>query len=78
MFTHESKAEEALELTKGRYAVNLGFWVEQSVTAENVLIAAEALLDSGQEFRCVSQAGVVVKAKELEVAFPEWGPLMVI
>lgn len=78
IFTHESKAADALTLPAGRYAANLGFLVEQSVNPEHVLEAATALLGSNQEFAVASQTGVIVKAQKMGVAFGEWLPLSTI
>ena len=73
----ENKSIDALELPTGRYAANFGFLCEQSVSPDQTLTAAEAIIESGNEVVAVSQAGLICKAQELEVAFTDWAPLHV-
>ena len=69
--------EDALDLPKGSYAANVGFWVQQSVTPEYTLRAAQAIIDGGFDVNCASQAGLYVKAQELGVNFQNWGELRI-
>ena len=78
MFTQNSSIESVNQLPVGRYAADFGFLVEQSVNPENVLIAAQALLNSKQEFVVASQAGLLVKAQQMGLAFEDWAPLKTI
>jgi hypothetical protein len=70
-----NSVEDALELPKGSYAANVGFWVQQSVTPEYTLRAARAVIDGGFDVKCASQAGLYVKAQELGADFTTWGEL---
>lgn len=67
--------EESFNLPVGRIAANVGFLVEQSINPEHVLIAATALKNSGQDVTVASQAGLMVKAQELGLAFADWSEL---
>lgn len=71
----QGKAEGALDLLEGRYAADIGFMVEQSVQSDHVLEAAQALADAKTNKVFASQAGVIVKAQELGLAFQDWGKL---
>ena len=67
--------EQALELPTGSYYANFGFLVLQSVKPEHVLEAAAAIKESGLEITVASQAGLIVKAQENELAFESWAEL---
>ena len=78
MFNNNSSLEDLFNLPEGRYVANMGFFVEQSVSPDYVGQAGSALLASEKEFQVFSQAGAIVKAQELGVAFDSWLPLKVI
>ena len=72
----KNSLEEALELPKGRYVADFGgLRVDQSVELDTVVEAAQAILDSGQEITVASQAKLICKAQELELAFQDWAEL---
>ena len=68
-------AEDALELPKGRIAADVGFWVEQSVDPDDVLEAAQALVDAAIEVKVASQAKLLVVAQQKGLALQEWGEI---
>jgi hypothetical protein len=77
IWTQNDSVEKALELPKGRYAANFGFWVEQSVNPEYVLIASQSIVDNKIQCTVASQAGLIVKAQQAGVAFSDWAELRV-
>jgi hypothetical protein len=75
IWTENNTVEEALNLSKGRYAANYGFFVEQSVSPALVLLAAQAIVDNKISCTIASQAGIIVKAQEAGVAFKDLSEL---
>jgi len=57
--------EEALELPEGRLAMNMGFWIQVSVSAKNVLECAKLIIEHGDNKELTSQAEVVVRGGKL-------------
>jgi len=94
IWTQSGTIAEALGLPEGRYAADVwveqganpehtyaadvGLWVEQDVDPEHTMIAANAIKNSGEEVMVATQAGLIVKAQELGVAFTDWCPLRTI
>ncbi len=76
-------AEDALELPKGRIGAyleweeNCGIWVEQTVDPDDVLEAAQALIDANEEVKVASQAKLLVIAQEKGLALQSWGEIRV-
>lgn len=67
--------EDSLNLTKGILIGSPipGFLVQQSVEPDQVLEAATALQGYGEQVVLGSQAGLIVKAQQLKLAFGEYG-----
>lgn len=78
IWTQDNTVAEALELPEGRMAADLGFLVQQSVSPDNVLIAAQAFKDSGEPITVATQAALIVKAQEQEIAFTDWASKLVL
>ena len=57
IWTQDSTIAQALGLPEGRYAANFGFLVQQSVSPEHTMLAAQAIKQSGQSVMVVTQAG---------------------
>jgi hypothetical protein len=71
-------AEDALELPQGRIAADVGFWVEQDVNPDDVLEAAQAVIDAKVEVKVASQAKLLVVAQEKGLALQTWGEIRAI
>ena len=70
IFNQDSSVEDSLTLPTGRYYSSIASMnIEQSVKPEDVLEAAQALLDSGKSFVAATQAGLIVKAQQEGLAF---------
>lgn len=75
VWTQSNSSEEALSLPKGAYCANFGFWVQQSVEPDHVIVAAQAIIDNNIQCVAASQAAIIVKAKQAGVAFQAWAEL---
>lgn len=75
--TTENSVEDALNLPEGSFAADFGFWVEQSVSPDRVLEAATAFKEQEVEVTVASQAALIVKAQEKDIAFTDWAKLAV-
>jgi hypothetical protein len=78
VWTQDMPVDAALSLPEGRFAADFGFFVQQSVNPDHVLMAAQAIKDSKQIVVTASQAGVLVKDSELGLMPDSWAPLKLI
>lgn len=69
--------DDALSLPLGRYCANFGFWVDQSVEPQHVQHAVDAINENVEHgaMTFVSQAQIIVKAQEENLAFADWAEL---
>ena len=56
------KKELALSLPEGCLAINMGFWIECSFSADEVLDAAAVLIQASDSSDLTSQAEVIARA----------------
>ena len=78
IWTQNDSIEAALNLPEGRYAADFGFLVQQSVSPDNVIEAAQAFKESGKEVMVASQSALLVKAQEEGIAFQDWASTLVL
>lgn len=75
IWTQNNTIEEALSLPEGSYAADFGFLVQQSVSPDSTLTAAQTIIDNQIQCTVASQAAIIVKAKESGVAFQNWADI---
>jgi hypothetical protein len=80
IFTQDSTVQDALKLPVGKIIADsgFGFYAQGDVSAASVEIAAKALLDSGKNFSCSTQAQVMVAAQKLTAVFETWNTLIAV
>lgn len=79
IWTQNNSVEDALNLPEGSYAVNLGFWIQQSVEPRHTAEAAKAILkvcqENGETYEGYTQSELIVDAQNRGIAFSDWGEL---
>lgn len=89
MFDNTQQALNSLSLPTGGYAINFAVYLEdedeyasmptqQSVSPEDTIKAAKALLESGQEFSVNSQAELIVLSQQRGLAFIEYEEMLLV
>lgn len=69
------KAEQSLEIPKGRYVADFGILIEQTVNPNDVLLAAKALIKAETKVKAATQSKILVAAQESGVAFSNWAEI---
>ena len=60
--TNLENPTQVLDLPEGSLIMNIGFWVEVSFSTEDVVEAAEMLIENKDTKKLFSQAGVISRA----------------